>query len=1202
MGKKTFKSPYYILSNFILFFVLFLLLFILSESLDNPFKKLKKLPNGNYYIIRQNGIYLYNNNFTNYKTLYTFQDSEKIITYDDRINTIISELKQDDKTHIINFIKKKIYIYNYEDDNMYDSPYNLKELSDKNDYHQNGVNYNLIPYEFSNDNLKFIIAFIVEGIVNHVITFVFYTINIFKKSITCNKELEFYDKSVFGVIGYFSDISPYNISCQISSYPFMMSCFYRRSYSKIFRLLKFNIQNKPETNDAIEIKRNDKEMISVKSSISTNKKKIFGCFLLSDYSTKCYFNIISNNNIKEISYSTLFNCKDMKTYYFNEMDEFVLICKNENNFQIQKLNFKENINNNNYINYCYLYNLEIKSCKILDMYSLTYNNSINSYNIITDYNFTRDSNECIINETNYNLIYKDPDYDFNKIISDITFDDQYEYIDTTTTTTKINATKTTNININTNTSLPISIAINTTEKIYDFNLELNKEKAKYDYAIFKNDTKTNNLTIAFNINDLEKILYSFNNGLDISNISFSNDFKEMIKENGEEIIAKFENIDVEPKQVIENLETLMNTTAKNKTCKLIFDDFSVTISDTNTQSPKNETHVDFGPCEQILKKYYNISDSAPLRYELVDIKNDDPNSLHNQVEYALYSDKNEKLDMSLCKDTSITVYYKIKNNTSLDTSSLKTYSEKGIDILDTKDSFYNDICHPFSENGNDIIISDRRQDIYKNYSLCDKGCDYNNIDLDNLVIACDCKVKENISDALAPLQYDEFEDVSLMNSNIGIAICYKLVFSFKGKLTNIGFWIFSIFFMVNVILIVFYLYNGIKPILEYLFEEMVNYGYLNRKHRFFFEEKDEKEKKIKDSMKKISNPIIKSTKNKKKKKIATKNKIREKSHKATNSRSYRKSKSKDNTSLILNQGDKANISEKHKKNYKTHKKIVNLSTGGPKPKNKEKKDSENYAIIKIDLNNISNYYPKDSNQTLHNYTFNEAIDRDRRSIFMIYYIYLLSKQIIFHTFLQKSPLKIFTLRLCLLIFMLSTDLALNALLYMNDNISKKYKYAKSFFLLSFSDNITIIIYSTLLTVVMLFLVTKLSNYENSIRNVFRKEEELIHNNKNYRINKNRKNQIFLEIEKILKRLKIKLMFLIIVQIVLMLFFWYFVTAFCQVYKSTQISWIWDSFLSVLSRTIIELLFALLFSKLYIVSIESNFYSLYRAFLFIYDFS
>ena len=218
------------------------------------------------------------------------------------------------------------------------------------------------------------------------------------------------------------------------------------------------------------------------------------------------------------------------------------------------------------------------------------------------------------------------------------------------------------------------------------------------------------------------------------------------------------------------------------------------------------------------------------------------------------------------------------------------------------------------------------------------------------------------------------------------------------------------------------------------------------------------------------------------------------------------------------------------------------------------------------------------------------------------YIYLTSKQIVFHTFFQKNPLELLSLRMCLFIFMFSTDFALNALLYSNDNISKKYKYAQNLFLFTFSNNLTVIIYSTLLSFVLMSLIIKLSNSTNALRKIFEEEETKIKSNKKYKISEKRKNEIFLNVEKVLKICKIKILILAIIEVILMLFYWYFVTAFCQVYPSTQISMIFDCFLSILSRFIIEVLFALFYAKMYIVSVESNIYFIYRIILFIYDFS
>ena len=288
------------------------------------------------------------------------------------------------------------------------------------------------------------------------------------------------------------------------------------------------------------------------------------------------------------------------------------------------------------------------------------------------------------------------------------------------------------------------------------------------------------------------------------------------------------------------------------------------------------------------------------------------------------------------------------------------------------------------------------------------------------------------------------------------------------------------------------------------------------------------------------------------------------------------------------------IKSKKKKKRKS-KKISN------KAKVIESDNGNNFGIVRIDINNYKDYFPKSSNQSFHNYTLDEANRYDRRNIIRVAYIYLLSRQIIFRTFFQRSPLELFPLRFILFIFMLSCDLALNALFYFNDNISKKYHYAKNIFLLAFSSNITIIIYSTLLSYFLITLLTKLSNSSSAIRNVFREVEEKIKSVKKFKINDELKRGVFLRIENILKKLKIKITFLLIIETILILFFWYFVTAFCHVFSSTQTSWLLDSFLSILSRFIIELIFSFIFAKLYQMAVVSGFKTLYKVVMCIYDF-
>ena len=287
---------------------------------------------------------------------------------------------------------------------------------------------------------------------------------------------------------------------------------------------------------------------------------------------------------------------------------------------------------------------------------------------------------------------------------------------------------------------------------------------------------------------------------------------------------------------------------------------------------------------------------------------------------------------------------------------------------------------------------------------------------------------------------------------------------------------------------------------------------------------------------------------------------------------------------------------------KEEKKIIKFKTK-KNIKNEKSNNIFNFNIININIKNKKRTYkPLDSNKILNNYTFEEAIKYDYRSICLVYYIILLSKQAVFHAFLFNSPLEIFPLRFCLFIFIYSSDLALNAFFYLDDKISEKYYYTKSLFLFAFSNNITVILLSTLVGFFFMTLFTNLSNLTNEIRNVFRNEEKKLMKNKKYTVTDKRKKEVLTEIDKILKKYKIKIIILIIIEFLLMLFFWYYVTAFCHVYNSTQYSWLFDSFLSILSRTVIDFLLPLGLSKLYRLAVESNIKCLYKIVLFFYSFA
>ena len=628
----------------------------------------------------------------------------------------------------------------------------------------------------------------------------------------------------------------------------------------------------------------------------------------------------------------------------------------------------------------------------------------------------------------------------------------------------------------------------------------------------------------------------------------------------------------------------------------------------------------------------------------IELENEDSKSLINQVEYKAYIDNNTPLNLSLCNDATIQVFYAIKNNSIINFTSIDSFKDLGVDILDIHDSFFNDICEPYSESDNDLILEDRIRDIFLNYSLCEEGCTYNEIDLKNKIISCDCKVKSSVTTDIGSLNLEEAEGSS---TNFEVIKCYNLVFSLEGKADNIGFWILSFLVLAHFPILFYYFKKGVKPIKDYILKEMEEYGYIkeikNIKNNQNIKKSPKHKKNIKNNqssegpppkhknvksdnrnnlitkdIKLIDNSSsfndIKSSKREifqnnkddiKKKGIKDKKIINQNNNKILHNK-----KSNISKKILLNNNIQTNKKIKSKKNDNMSKlptqtlnsNIMELNNSNLNEKNKNH-NKYRFSLIRMNINlsHDKNYIPPNSYIILNNYTFEEAIKYDRRQICEIFYIFALAKQIFFHTFLYRSPLELFSLRLILFIFIISCDLSLNALFYFNENISKKYRNAKNVFIFTYTDNIVIIFLSILVGFILLTLLAKLSNSTSTIREVFRKEEEKLKSNKKYTITQVRKTEILLEIDEILKKHKMKVIIFIVIEFILMLFFWYFVTAFCHVYNATQISWLLDSLTSILIRAVIELLISLGLAKLYNIALVGECHCLYKILMFLYNF-
>ncbi len=329
-------------------------------------------------------------------------------------------------------------------------------------------------------------------------------------------------------------------------------------------------------------------------------------------------------------------------------------------------------------------------------------------------------------------------------------------------------------------------------------------------------------------------IYSSNlpNNTNISNFSDISNFIDITNYTnssmiiGKEILENKKHIDKD--EIIDNIPEIINSIDSRETYEIKGDDYTLIIRPINASHLSNSTYINFKKCEDLLRYTLNISSSRIITFLQMEINNNNENSLVNKVEYQVYDDNKTLLDLSICKDIDIEISYAMKDN-SLDMNSISEFKDKGIDIFNIDDSFFNDICHPYSDSNNDIVLEDRIKDIYQNYSLCDDGCTYNGLDLINKTISCDCKVKTNISINESSLILKQFNEIKI-ESNFGLIKCYELVFSFNGKSKNIGFWIFLILVLAHIPLLLIYFCKGIKSIEKYIINQMEEYGYINHEN------------------------------------------------------------------------------------------------------------------------------------------------------------------------------------------------------------------------------------------------------------------------------------------------------------------------------------------------------------------------------------
>ena len=123
--------------------------------------------------------------------------------------------------------------------------------------------------------------------------------------------------------------------------------------------------------------------------------------------------------------------------------------------------------------------------------------------------------------------------------------------------------------------------------------------------------------------------------------------------------------------------------------------YQITTSDNQKNKSNNVSTIDFGDCEETLKRIYDIDMSIPLIIFKVDYFN--PETLIPIIGYEVYHPLNKsKLNLSYCNNT-----VNLNIPVQIDENAIYKY--------DQNNDYYVDQCSSYtSDNGTDILLSDRQ--------------------------------------------------------------------------------------------------------------------------------------------------------------------------------------------------------------------------------------------------------------------------------------------------------------------------------------------------------------------------------------------------------------------------------------------------------------------------------------------------------------
>ena len=191
------------------------------------------------------------------------------------------------------------------------------------------------------------------------------------------------------------------------------------------------------------------------------------------------------------------------------------------------------------------------------------------------------------------------------------------------------------------------------------------------------------------------------------------------------------------------------------------------------------TIIDFGECYEKIKEKYGFEE-RDLIILISDFFNE--KKLVNSLIYFFNPETADILPFEeICKNQSFIIEKSLAYYSEIDIDQAKFFEEQDIDIFNSEDVFFNDLCYYFkSPNGRDVPLKERILLFYPNITLCDNSCNNIGVNLTSMKAICECKLKEILDETKDASKLIGLEFTEIIDSlSLDVIKCYKTLFQAK---------------------------------------------------------------------------------------------------------------------------------------------------------------------------------------------------------------------------------------------------------------------------------------------------------------------------------------------------------------------------------------------------------------------------------------